>query len=85
MKCGTVIRLPDGRVGTIVWHHLDGYGGVWGEHDFSHVDLSQGGFTDGLPSPQFMLREPSQYVMRFWHDNGVEIECVGAEYEVVEG
>ena len=31
MKLGTIIKLPDGRVGTITENSLWGHGGVWGE------------------------------------------------------
>lgn len=48
MKPGTIIKLEDGRVGTVVYHQLDGYGIVWGRQI---VD------TDNLPEPQAMLRE----------------------------
>lgn len=48
MQAGTVIRLPDGRIGTTVYHFLDGYGIVWGKVE---VDL------ENLPEPQAMLRE----------------------------
>ena len=40
MKLNTVIKLPDGRVGTTCWNHLDGVGGVWGEH---HFEMPEGG------------------------------------------
>ncbi len=83
MKLNTLIRLPDGRIGTICWNHLDGAGGVWGEH---HFEMPEGGFGD-LPAPQFMLREKSvEYLLR---GDGVrthrpDLECVGTDYEVVE-
>lgn len=31
MKAGTVIKLPNGKTGTVCYHGLDGYGIVWGE------------------------------------------------------
>jgi hypothetical protein len=50
MQPNTIIQLPDGREGTVVYHHLDGYGIVWGQ---------QGPFNeDNLPAPEAMLREP---------------------------
>ena len=90
MKLGTIIRLPDGRIGTICWHHLDGYGGVWDEHDFSQVDLSvNSGFSEELPAPQFMLREKSvEPLLRrqspYGGNHRPDVECVGTEYEVVQ-
>ena len=72
MKLGTIIKLPDGREGTICYHNLDGYGGVWGHHKFK---MPKGGFGDELPQPEFMLRNPY---------SSADAECVGEQYEVVE-
>lgn len=47
MKAGTIVKLPDGREGTVVYHHIDGYGIVFGRQA---VDV------DELPEPQAMLR-----------------------------
>lgn len=47
MKQGTVVRLPDGREGTVVYHNLDGYGVRWGRVD--SAEWSQ--------PPEAMLRE----------------------------
>jgi hypothetical protein len=49
MKPGTIVKLPDGREGTTVYHNLDGYGIVWGRRE---VD------EDDLPPPEAMLRDP---------------------------
>ncbi|MCU1325009.1 MAG: hypothetical protein JWN34_379 [Bryobacterales bacterium] len=54
MKLNTRITAPDGRIGTICYHNLDGTGGVWGEHNFTMPD---GGFGNELPAPDFLLRE----------------------------
>lgn len=98
MELGTIIRLPDNRIGTICWNHLDGAGGVFGEHDFSHVEP---GFSDELPAPEFMLRKKSvERLIRAKHPDDdfhsklsgrdirnkshrADIECVGEEYEVI--
>jgi len=80
MKLNTLIRLPDGRTGTVCYNNLDGVGGVWGVHQF---EMPAGGFGD-LPEPDFMLREKSieQYLRtRGGHKDGME--CVGQDYEVV--
>lgn len=79
LALNTVIRLPDGREGTICYHSLDGQGGVWGRHTF---EMPEGGFGD-LPSPDFMLREKSlESLLRMDHKN--TMECVGGHFEVVE-
>ena len=73
MKAGTVIELPDGRIGTICWHHLDGYGGVFGKIEI----------TDSYPKPEFMLRnEDVKHLLADTH--GTDIECVGEEYTIVK-
>lgn len=48
LKPNTIIKLPDGRIGTTVYHNLDGYGIVWGAHQFNE---------DELPEPEAMLRD----------------------------
>jgi len=83
MNLNTIIRLSDGRVGTICWRHLDGEGGIWGRH---HFEMPDGGFGD-LPAPQFMLREKE--VEELLRGNGInshrpDLECVGEEYEILE-
>lgn len=49
MKPGTIIRLKDGRLGTTVYHNIDGYGIVWG---WKRLD------PEKLPEPDAMLRKP---------------------------
>ena len=72
-KLGSVVQFPDGRIGTICWHHLDGYGGVWGRHDFSGIEPN---FDDRLPEPTFMLREKDA-------ERVLGKECVGEDCEVI--
>ncbi len=89
MKLGTIIKLPDGRIGTICWLNLYGCGGVFGECDFSHVDLDEcGGFSDDIPLPEFMLREKKvEALLRScgWKSSchRYDLECVGEEYEII--
>lgn len=75
MKFGTIIELPDGRIGTICWNNLDGYGGVWEAQKLSFSDA---------PKPEFMLRE-SDYEenARRYFDNE-ELECVGTDYVIIK-
>ena len=81
MKLNTRIRLPDGRIGTICYNHLDGAGGVFGEHEFTMPD---GGFGDELPLPDFMLREKRMETILRMHAHKPDVECVGTEFDVVE-
>lgn len=83
LRLNDVIRLPDGRVGTMCYHHLDGVGGVWGRHTF---EMPPGGFGDNLPAPDFMLREKSvePLLKRGPDGHKADMECVGEEFERVE-
>jgi len=80
----TVLRLPDGRVGTTCYNALDGCGGVWGRHTFTMPD---GGFGDELPRPDFLLRPPDAQVHRSLTTGRMPhkpaLELVGVEVEVV--
>lgn len=80
MRGGTVIRLPDGRVGTVCYNNLDGVGGVWGERDFSGTNQN---FDDGWPRPEFMLREKGAEALLRESGHRADLECVGRAYTVV--
>lgn len=81
VKAGTMVKLPDGRIGTVVYNGLDGVGIKWGEHDVDEKALACG-FDQGEDAapdgykyfPDAMLREPY---------GGTELECVGEEYDVI--
>jgi hypothetical protein len=80
VKLNTVIKLPDGRVGTICWNNLDGSGGVWGRHTF---DMPKSGFGN-LPAPEFMLRNKSMEALLRRVAHIATMECVGEEFEVLD-
>lgn len=60
MKAGTIIKTESGRVGTVVYHYLDGYGVAWGRHEL-------GPDEGDWPEREAMLREPYP---------SAEVECV---------
>ena len=77
MKPGTFVELPDGRVGTVVYHNLDGYGIKLGRHNLSESDVNgllRGNASEGL-APDAMLRDPYP---------SAELECVGESYKILE-
>jgi hypothetical protein len=74
MKLNTIIKAPDGRIGTICYNDLDGTGGVWGQHWF---EMPPGGYGENLPRPQFMLR--TAYGDRKDVEFVPEFEVIGAE------
>jgi len=69
MKPGTIVRVADGREGTVVYHFLDGYGVKWGRHT-----LGEGWENDAEFKHEALLRKPYE---------GAKIECVGSDYEVI--
>ena len=83
MKPGTIVRLPDGREGTVVYHGLIGYGIRWGRIDIDIDSILAGDgntMQSGKPAgfqfePEAMLRKDCL---------SLEIECVGEEYEIIE-
>ena len=83
MRPGTVVKLSDGRVGTVVYHGLDGYGIVWGNRkvDVELVLSADSLFRRPPPGyprdlfPEAMLREPYE---------GADLPCVGDDYVVAE-
>jgi hypothetical protein len=83
MKAGTIVRLPDGREGTLVYNGLDGRGIKWGRHSIPPEGVGgDSGLFRGSPRapegfnlfPDAMLREPYP---------SAELECVGEDFEVV--
>jgi len=83
-KAGTIIKLPDGRIGTVVYNGLDGVGIKWGKYDITMDDIiGNGNTTHGAevtPNeyewfPEAMLRKPY---------SSAELECVGDEFEIIQ-
>ena len=82
MKPGTIVRLPDGREATVVYHGLEGYGIVWGRRsvDVEAIEscnplVGDDKHPPAVPEPEALLREP-------W--GGEQIECVGDDYVIVD-
>jgi hypothetical protein len=89
MKPGTIIRLPDGREGTVVFHGLVGYGIRWGriEIDPAVFDGTVGDLgMIGVSGKDLPLDlEPEALLCSRAPKWAWALECVGEEYEVVEG
>jgi len=90
MEIGTLVRLLDRRVGTVVFHGLTGYGIKWGVHhppleDFEGTSGDMVRLPDDHPakSPDWpwhvdaMLRDPEL-------TESLGVECVGEDYEIVD-
>lgn len=80
-KPNTIIKLPDGRIGTICYNNLDGCGGIWGEHDFN-IPEGEGSFNEIYPPPDFILRE-KEIESSLQKNFGYKIQCVGERYKVI--
>ncbi len=83
-RLGTIIRLPDGRVGTTVYNGLDGVGIKWGRHkpDLEDFKGSSGNAVRWTPpspdwpwEPDAMLRNPYP---------SADLPCVGKDYEILD-
>jgi hypothetical protein len=82
MNLGDWIKVPDGRIGTVVFSDLTGIGIKWGKHILRKVDQDQilglcPLFNQNRPrgykwTPEAMLRESSM-------TNRLGVECVGEE------
>lgn len=83
MKAGTIIELPDGRIGTVVYNSIDGVGIKWGNHNITIDDIQGNGnlVGDNSPTddynlfPDAMLRNPYP---------SADIECVGKEFKIIK-
>jgi len=82
MKPGTIIELPDGRVGTVVYHGLYGYGIKWGQWvvPVERILRLCPLFNEEIPEdmrqwePEAYLREPGSIS---------EADCVGEEFTIL--
>ena len=87
MKAGTIIKLPDNRIGTVVYNGLDGEGIAFGRHELPENFMEdaikawgQENFGDGnasrptIPICEALLREPFK-----WQD----MECVGTKFKII--
>ncbi len=85
VKAGTLIRIPDGREGRIVYNGLDGQGIKFGRDpvDVDAIMRGDSGLFNTSPDdpdirrwiPEAMLRDPYP---------SATVECVGEDYEVVK-
>ena len=79
MKPGTIIKLSDGRIGTVVYSGLDGYGIMWGKIEIDEQLIIETCPLFGEPplnypySPEAMLRESY---------GNQSLECVGENYKI---
>lgn len=88
MKPGTLIRLPDGREGTVVYHGLDGYGIRW-EHtniDAQQIKRGDGNTMQFLGGNSAEAPEDYKYFPEAMLRNsypGATMECVGETFKII--
>lgn len=79
LRPGSIVRLPDGREGTVVSSNLAAFGIKWGRHDVTIDDLTRYGDEDAVGyewAPDALLRDD-------YADAG-GLECVGLDIEIME-
>ena len=86
MTPGTIVRLPDGREGTVVYHSLDGYGIRWGRIDVDIEALNRGGggLFRGAETPEEISMIPEAMLRAPFEGCDRNKEYVGSTFEVVE-
>ena len=92
-KLGSIVQLPDGRIGTTVYNGLDGIGIKWGRHKPSMDDfkgkvfhLSPGGnivdAPDECPAKDSDWPWMPDAMLRDPYP-GADLECVGHDFELL--
>jgi hypothetical protein len=82
MKAGTIVKLSDGRIGTVVYNSLDGVGIKWGEYNITAADIvGHGGLFSNDTAPDDYKWFPDAML----RDNypAASLSCVGEDYEIV--
>ncbi len=90
-RAGTIVRLPDGREGTVVYNGLDGIGIVWGQRELSEEDIAMlkegtGGLCDTTEEQLNRVRQAGLVVEAMLHDPPdlySDTECVGDTFEIL--
>lgn len=86
MKLGTHIKLPDGRIGTVVYNSIAGVGIKWGIHNPNPKDFegSNGGLVGNCQPPEGFDWFPEAMLRNHDVQKYFEIPCVGEDYELLE-
>lgn len=88
MNPGTIVKLPDGREGTVTFNGLMGVGIKWGRHHFdpaifkgSVADLGSIGIRGPEQSEELEALAPDALLREPWPN--APMECVGEDYEIL--
>jgi hypothetical protein len=85
MKAGTIVRLPDGREGTVVFNGLCGVGIKWGRHEVNEHTFA--GTYGDVFSPSVEIDDewpwkPDAWLREEW-PGADGLECVGGTVVVL--
>lgn len=86
MKAGTIIELPDGRVGTLVYNGLDGKGIKWGRHSVTVEDIeeaAQGANVMFSQAPNDFPWYPDAMLREAYSGCDASMEYVGSEFTIL--
>ena len=83
MKAGTIIELPDGRIGTVVYNSLDGVGIKWGVHNITINDIQGSGnlFNNEEVDDDYDLYPDAMLRSAY---SGTDLECVGEDFKIID-
>ena len=85
MKMGTQIKLPDGRVGTVVYNSLVGVGIKWGLHNPHPNDfIGTDGNTSYDYAPENFLWQPDALLRKPEMTDRLGMECVGEKFKIIK-
>lgn len=84
LRFGTIVKLPDGRLGTVVYKGYDGYGIAWGEIEVTADMFEQAEKVLGYkmpPVPRGQLTIPGAEAML--RDSHPDLPAVGQKVHVI--
>lgn len=89
MKAGTLIELPDGRRGVVVYNGLDGYGVRLGKESLTAEEMEI--VMDGTAMAHLFGQDPPEEALSLVPNAmlrnpypSADCECVGTEYQVIK-
>ena len=85
LKLGAVVRMPDGRIGTVVFNGFKGVGLKEGVHHPNPKDFEGtfGDFSEPSRDATDWPWIPDFYITAHWPCRGVDYELVGASDQEV--
>lgn len=85
MKAGTIVKMADGRIGTVVYNGYDGRGIRWGRHELT-PEIEQNlslWFDCGDIPPEAEVWLPEAMLRDSYVGCEPDLEYIGDSYEVI--